>query len=102
MPHSLRGLVLAEKLPTRQEQSPFSKQGKIKFKIFKKLIFQESFLGGSKIMLFGILNGKQYAEQKYNRLVRRLRYSRIIDLLDDHKELLKDVRARYNKMCSMV
>ena len=46
-------------------------------------------------MLFGILNGKQYAEQKYNRLVRRLRYARIIDLLDDHKELLKDVRARY-------
>ena len=53
-------------------------------------------------MLFGILNGKQYAEQKYNRLVRRLRYARIIDLLDDHKELLKEVRARYNKMCSMV
>ena len=53
-------------------------------------------------MLFGILNGKQYAEQKYNRLVRRLRYARIIDLLDDHKELLKDVRAQYNKMCSMV
>ena len=53
-------------------------------------------------MLFGILNGRQYAEQKYNRLVRRLRYARVIDLLDDHKELLKEFGARYNKMCSMV
>ena len=53
-------------------------------------------------MLFGILDGGQYAEQKYNRLVRRLRYARIIDLLDDRKELLKEIRVRYNKMCSML
>ena len=47
-------------------------------------------------MLF--FNSRQYAEQKYTRLVRRLRYARIIDVLDSQKDLLKEVQARYNKM----
>ena len=46
MPHSLRGLVLAEKLPTRQEQSPFSKQNLKKNETQEIQEFQERFLGG--------------------------------------------------------
>ena len=47
-------------------------------------------------MLF--FDGRQYAEQKYNRLLKRLRYTMIIDIFDDHKDVLKEVRARYNKI----
>ena len=47
-------------------------------------------------MLF--FDGRQYVEQKYSQLVRRLRYAMIIDIFDDHKDVLKEVRARYNKI----
>ena len=50
-------------------------------------------------MLF--FNSRQYAEQKYNRLVRRLKYARIIDALDDQKELIKEFQVRYNKTFSV-
>ena len=49
-------------------------------------------------MLFGILDIRKNAKRKYNHMVRRLKYVRIIDCLDDHKELLKVAQVRYNQI----
>ena len=48
-------------------------------------------------MFYSFINEKR-AEKKYNQMIRRLKYVRIIDCLDDHKELLKATQVRYNQI----